>query len=156
LRATAGAGAELTVTGVPRGSGVRMGRDRDRDTYPDGDERLAGSDPGDPASTPANVGAPLAGSPGTIALRGARPNPSRGVTALEFSLPDAQAVDLVIYDVLGREVRMLARGVRFEAGLHRVPWDGRRGDGGTAGAGVYFVRLHTAQGTKTASLVRIP
>jgi hypothetical protein len=156
LRATAGAGAELTVTGVPHGSGERMGRDRDRDTYPDGDERLAGSDPGDPASTPANVGVPLAGSRGEYALRGARPNPSQGTTALEFALPVAQAVDLVIYDVLGREVRTLARGTRFEAGAHRIPWDGRRGDGGVAGAGVYFVRLHTAQGTKTASLVRIP
>src|SRR5439155_3256556 len=48
-------GAELTVTGVPRGSGQRMGIDRDRDGYLDGDELDAPSDPGNPASTALNV-----------------------------------------------------------------------------------------------------
>ena len=52
LLALAGAGSEVTVTGVPLGSGLRMGNDRDRDGYRDGDELDAGSDPGNPASTP--------------------------------------------------------------------------------------------------------
>lgn len=37
---------------MPPGSGGRIGVDRDEDTYLDGDERDAGSDPGDPASVP--------------------------------------------------------------------------------------------------------
>jgi hypothetical protein len=64
LLALAGPGAEITVTGVPPGSGTRMGVDRDRDGYLDGDELVAGSDPGNPASTPA-----LVGVPGDVALR---------------------------------------------------------------------------------------
>jgi YVTN family beta-propeller protein len=48
----AGARSELTITGVPLGSGERMGNDRDRDGHRDGDELDGGSDPGDPASTP--------------------------------------------------------------------------------------------------------
>jgi DNA-binding beta-propeller fold protein YncE len=45
-------GGELTYTCVPPGSGQRLGIDRDGDGVQDGDEREAGSDPADPASTP--------------------------------------------------------------------------------------------------------
>lgn len=44
--------SELTYTAAPPGSGRRMGIDRDRDGFLDGDEREAGSDPADPSSTP--------------------------------------------------------------------------------------------------------
>jgi DNA-binding beta-propeller fold protein YncE len=43
---------ELTYTCVPPGSGRRIALDADLDGYLDGDERDAGSDPRDPASTP--------------------------------------------------------------------------------------------------------
>jgi 6-phosphogluconolactonase (cycloisomerase 2 family) len=53
LRALALAAAEpLTYTCVPPGSGVRIGVDRDGDSVFDGDERDAGTDPGDPTSLP--------------------------------------------------------------------------------------------------------
>ncbi|MEW6268285.1 MAG: hypothetical protein AB1689_03185 [Thermodesulfobacteriota bacterium] len=42
----------LTYTGVPPGSGVRLGIDRDRDTWPDRFEVSTGSDPADPNSNP--------------------------------------------------------------------------------------------------------
>jgi len=45
-------GRELTYTCAPPGSGMRIGVDRDGDTYRDGDEILAGSDPADPNSVP--------------------------------------------------------------------------------------------------------
>lgn len=45
-------GGELTYTAVPPGSGTRIGIDRDRDGYLDGDELEEGSDPADPASVP--------------------------------------------------------------------------------------------------------
>ncbi len=153
LRALAAAGAELTVTGVPLGSGTRMGVDRDRDAYPDGDELAAGSDPGNPASTPANTGV----TPGltSTGLRGARPNPFRGGTQFEFTLAQAAPVDLTVFDVLGREVRVLATGGTRPAGVQRVAWDGRRGDGGAAGAGLYFARLRVAGSTYTRAVVKL-
>jgi hypothetical protein len=153
LRALAGPGSELTVTGVPLGSGTRMGIDRDRDGYPDGDEVAAGSDPANPASTPANTGVP----PGALAtsLRGALPNPFRGSTRFEFSLARADRVELVVFDVLGREVRVLSRGVVWAAGPQHVAWDGRREDGGVAGAGLYFARLRTGGASFTTPVVKL-
>ena len=46
------AGESITVTVVPLGMEHRIGVDRDDDTYLDGDEDLATSDPADPASVP--------------------------------------------------------------------------------------------------------
>jgi len=43
---------ETTYTAVPKGMGRRLGIDRDGDGYADGTERLAGTDPADPASRP--------------------------------------------------------------------------------------------------------
>ena len=45
-------GQPVTYTCAPRGSGERIGVDRDGDGYWDGDERDAHSDPADPNSTP--------------------------------------------------------------------------------------------------------
>ena len=42
----------LTYTAVPPGAGVRLGIDRDRDTWLDHTEEIAGSDPSDPHSNP--------------------------------------------------------------------------------------------------------
>lgn len=155
LRAFAGAGAALTVMGVPVGAGTRMGLDRDRDGYFDADERAAGSDPGNPASTPLNVGAP-GGSRVLAAFAGAQPNPFRGETGLEFTLAAPAGVRLAVYDVLGREVRVLARDLRFGAGTHRVAWDGRTRDGRTVGAGAYFVRLSAGGRSESRMVVRMP
>jgi YVTN family beta-propeller protein len=49
LLTRAGAGSEITFTIVPAGTGVRLALDRDRDTYFDYTEHLAGTDPADPA-----------------------------------------------------------------------------------------------------------
>jgi hypothetical protein len=58
LRALANtAGQELTYTCVPLGSGVRIGIDRDHDSFGDRDELDGGSDPSNPASTPPGVAA---------------------------------------------------------------------------------------------------
>ena len=49
------AGQEITFTCVPPGSGLRIGLDRDGDSYGDGDEVDNGSDPSDAGSIPTGV-----------------------------------------------------------------------------------------------------
>lgn len=155
LIALASAGGEITITGVPLGTGLRAGVDRDRDGYRDGDEREAGSDPGDPASTPKNVEPP---PPPPLVheswLAQAQPNPFRDGTDLSFSLAAAGTVEITVYDVLGRRVRQIANAT-LPAGPHRMRWDGRRDDGGEAGNGVYFVRMSVPGRHWIRSAVRV-
>jgi hypothetical protein len=153
LRALGAAGAEVTVMGVPKGSGTRMGIDRDRDGYLDGDEFAAGSDPGDPASTPAGVGVGPGGSAFAFAFRGVSPNPTSGAVDVHFTLPQRSRVTVTVFDVLGREVRQVARGTWLEAGHQSLHWEGRREDGREAAAGVYFVRVETDLGPRASKMV---
>ena len=132
-----------------------MGIDRDCDTYLDGDERDANSNPGDPNSTPLNVGVTPGVPREEFALRAIKPNPFRTNLEVAFTLGRAGPVDLVVYDVLGREVRAVARGSRLEAGPQSLTWDGRDASGRETGAGVYFVRLKTERATWARAVARV-
>ena len=78
------------------------------------------------------------------------PNPFASRTRLRFALPEASSVRLVAYDVLGRQVAVLAEGPT-PAGWHEASLDG-------AGLprGLYVVRLTagTFTQTRTVTLAR--
>ena len=143
------------MTGVPPGSGIRLGIDQDRDGYRDCDERDAGSNPANPNSTPANVAVDPGAPHEEFALRAVKPNPFRSSVDVTFTLGRAGPVDLVIYDVLGREVRAVARGLALGAGPQSLRWDGRDSAGREAGAGLYFIRLETERATWTRTVARV-
>ena len=69
-------------------------------------------------------------TPRELALGAAYPNPFTGGTTLELDLPDAAEVRVAVYDVLGRQVGVLADGMR-EAGRHALHLDGSRLTTGT-------------------------
>ena len=68
------------------------------------------------------------------------PNPFSDQTTLEYVLPDPARVRLVVYDVLGRQVRVLVDG-KQEAGRHTVQWNGRGESGQRMASGMYLARL---------------
>lgn len=72
----------------------------------------------------------------------AAPNPFNPKTELRFSLPQDENVDLVIYDLLGREIRRLFTG-SLTQGSHCIPWDGLDNGGRMQASGVYLARLTT-------------
>jgi YVTN family beta-propeller protein len=152
LRNLGGVGSEITFTGVPPGSGTRMGVDRDRDGYLDRDELDNGSDPGDPSSTPVLAGIGGGAARATFSIG---PNPFHDATEIRFSLSRRGEVDATIYDIMGREISRLANGRMLEAGEQVLRWDGRAGGGRTAGPGVYFVRVKTPQQTWNRMVVRL-
>jgi hypothetical protein len=51
---------------------------------------------------------------------------------------------------------VLARGGAWPAGAQHLVWDGRRDDGGVAGAGLYFARLRVAGASFTRPVVKLP
>ena len=155
LLALAQPGFELTFTGVPPGSGTRLGIDRDRDGWFDGDELLGGGDPGNPAVVPTRLAVPPSRLEASFALRSVQPNPFASSTTAEFTLGRAGRVDLSVSDIMGRRVRNVAHALWLPAGAHTLAWDGRRDDGLVAGAGVYFVRLATAGGNFSSTVIRV-
>jgi hypothetical protein len=90
--------------------------------------------------------------PVETALLAPAPNPFHGSTALSFSLARPGPVQLAIYSVDGRRVRVLADGHR-EAGVYRLAWDGRDDARGAAAPGVYFARFSAAGRRFTTRLV---
>ncbi len=88
-----------------------------------------------------------------LALAPSQPNPSNGVTTLGFTLPRAGHAQLQIVDLGGRQV-WDSEG-EFSAGSHAVRWDGRTASGAQVPAGVYFVRLVTADGSRGGRLVKL-
>lgn len=62
-------------------------------------------------------------------------NPMRGRGPVRYTVPTAGRVRLAVYDVLGREVAVLADGA-VAAGSHEAPWDTA-----ALAPGVYVVRL---------------
>jgi hypothetical protein len=75
-----------------------------------------------------------------LALDAPSPNPFSSSTRLSFSLAQAGRATVVVFDVGGRRVRLLADG-EFEAGAHPLVWDGIADDGTRAGNGLYWVRM---------------
>jgi hypothetical protein len=82
------------------------------------------------------------------------PMPFADRTTLAFGLAAAGDVDLAVFSIDGRRVRTLARG-RFDAGEHRMEWDGRDDGGRAVPAGVYFARLQAPSYHATRRLLRV-
>ncbi|MEM1057563.1 MAG: T9SS type A sorting domain-containing protein [Bacteroidota bacterium] len=84
---------------------------------------------------PLPVGTEAPEAPETLTLAPPRPNPFRAETALEYSLPEAGPVRLMVFDLLGREVARLVDEERA-AGVHRATFSPA-----DLAAGSYVVRL---------------
>jgi len=91
-------------------------------------------------------------APAAFLVRPAAPNPFRGVTAVDFALPDARHVRVDIFDVAGRLVRTLAS-TELPAGVHRVHWDGMNRHGARSASGLYFVRFVAGSDTRSQRIV---
>ncbi len=92
--------------------------------------------------------------PRALSLMPSRPNPSAGNTTITFALPQAGAATLEVFDANGRLVRTLLSG-ELSAGGHRVTWDGADEIGRPVTSGLYYYRLHTADGSQRRSLVML-
>jgi hypothetical protein len=77
---------------------------------------------------------------------------SGGMARIVFGLPSSSLVSLDVYDVNGRLVKNLASGRRAE-GYHTIDWNGYRVSGYPVSPGVYFVRLESDGGQKTAKVI---
>jgi len=61
-------------------------------------------------------------------------------------------VNLIIYDILGREVANLA-GKEMLAGYQTITWNTRNNAGNPVAAGIYFYQIQTRDFVKTKKMV---
>jgi len=77
------------------------------------------------------------------------PNPFNPTTNIEFGLPKSGQVKLVVFDILGREVKTIVNEYR-EAGSYKVDFDASN-----LASGVYFYRIDAANFTQVKKMLLI-
>jgi subtilisin family serine protease len=90
--------------------------------------------------------------PSATLLLAPAPNPVHGPTTVRFQLRVAAPVQLTVFDVLGRRVRLIIE-ADFPAGTHTLPWDGRDDRGRRVASGLYYVRLRAGAVVEARPLV---
>ena len=90
--------------------------------------------------------------PSEFALHDNYPNPFNPVTTINYDLPKDAYVNLIIYDIMGREVVNLA-GQEMTAGYQTMTWNARNNAGALVSAGIYFYQIQTRDFIKTKKMV---
>ncbi len=81
------------------------------------------------------------------------PNPARGSAMIQYALAKAGAVNLAVYSVDGRRVKLLVSGTH-DAGRFQVNWNGADDRGTPMTSGMYFVRFE-AGGNRTSRVLTV-
>ncbi|MBI4722264.1 MAG: T9SS type A sorting domain-containing protein, partial [Candidatus Stahlbacteria bacterium] len=92
--------------------------------------------------------------PKTFFIAQNHPNPFIGTTVIEYGIPNAAAVTINIYNILGQKVATLVNENK-KAGFYTVKWNGKNGMGKKVATGIYFYRLDTHEYTATKKMYLI-
>jgi hypothetical protein len=82
------------------------------------------------------------------------PNPFNPMTTIAFELQANAQVRLAVYNIEGKQVRMLINNV-LDKGLNKITWDGMDSYGNPAASGIYFYRLTTGDNLLTRKMLLI-
>jgi hypothetical protein len=94
----------------------------------------------------------LGGAASSVNLEAMGSNPARGGVAISYALPADAPIELAVYDVAGRCIRILASGLT-KAGEHEIAWDGTDSRGSQVSPGIYLYRLVTPETAIARKLV---
>ncbi len=70
------------------------------------------------------------------------PNPFNSETVITFHLPQNEFVKIEIYNISGQRLTTLARS-HYDAGVHKLGWNGTDESGNQVSSGIYFYKLKT-------------
>jgi photosystem II stability/assembly factor-like uncharacterized protein len=97
-----------------------------------------------------NIHNPNSNLPASIELKQNYPNPFNPETVISFSLSRNENVSLIIYDMLGKEIKTLINGI-VEPGEHKIKFDAS-----DISAGIYFYTLKTGNDfTQTRKMILV-
>ncbi len=80
------------------------------------------------------------------------PNPFNSTTTLRYDLAGHSNVNIIIYDMLGREVKTLINQTQ-DAGFKSIQWDGTNDYGKQVSDGVYLYRIQAGEYMQTKKMV---
>ncbi len=80
------------------------------------------------------------GLPHALAINATYPNPFNATCNIRLSIPGTEPVNLTIYDLAGRKIRVLEND-RMTPGFHQATWDGRDFAGRNVASGTYVLNL---------------
>ncbi|MDP7437601.1 MAG: T9SS type A sorting domain-containing protein, partial [Candidatus Marinimicrobia bacterium] len=82
----------------------------------------------------------------------AYPNPFNPTTTLRYDLPEQAYVNIIIYDLLGRQVKTLINQTQ-DAGFKSVIWNATNDYGKPVSAGVYLYNIQAGEFVQTKKMV---
>jgi hypothetical protein len=84
------------------------------------------------------------------------PNPFNPNTKIKYAISTKEnsRIRLIIYDLLGREIKILANGVS-PPGEHELVWDGRNKYGNMVSSGIYFYMLEIMKSNKNPASIQV-
>lgn len=91
--------------------------------------------------------------PTKMALHPAFPNPFNPETKIIYDVAEPARVNLIVYDILGKEILRLVDGVYQNAGRYRMTWYAQNEEGEAMPTGVYLVVMQAGQFVKTQKLI---
>jgi hypothetical protein len=92
--------------------------------------------------------------PKTYALKQNYPNPFNPITTIKYQLPKDSNVRLVVYNIMGQEVRNLVSGNQ-PAGYYQMIWDGKNDYGLNVSSGIYLCHITAGKFTKTRKMLMV-
>ncbi len=94
------------------------------------------------------------GKPYRFALGQNYPNPFNPSTTIEYSVPRTAKVSLIVYNLLGQPVAVLAEGLRVP-GIYKAEWNGKNDKIQSVSTGVYLYRLKVNDEVLTRKMILI-
>ncbi|OUX30197.1 MAG: hypothetical protein CBE24_06955 [bacterium TMED264] len=90
--------------------------------------------------------------PDEFALHQNFPNPFNPTTNIQYDLPNEEFVNIVIFDVMGRNIRSLIN-EKKSAGYHRIQWDAKNDFGEPVSAGMYIYIIRAGENRAVKKMV---
>ena len=90
--------------------------------------------------------------PDNFALHQNYPNPFNPTTQIKYDLPEDVLVNITIYDIMGRSIRLLVNSNQT-AGYRSIRWDGTNNLGEGVSAGMYIYMIQAGEFRQTKKMV---
>ena len=80
------------------------------------------------------------------------PNPFNPETTIEYIIPKAGQISIVLFNTIGQQVRTIVDEFKT-SGTYQVIWDGRNDQGEKVNSGVYFYLMRSGSCEKNMKCV---